>query len=60
MWKKRILCLMLILCAFALAACQQQDIYPNQPRPDVPERIRDVFDFGVEAYGSDAELPEKK
>ena len=37
MWKKRILCLMLILCAFALAACQQQEIYPNQPRPDVPE-----------------------
>lgn len=37
MWKKRLLCLILILCAFALAACQQQqEVYPNQPRQETP------------------------
>ena len=44
MWKKRLLCLILILCAFALAACQQQqEVYPNQPRPETPaEQVTDV------------------
>lgn len=35
MMKKRILCLVLILCAaLVLTACQQQETYPNQPRQD--------------------------
>ncbi len=35
MWKKRILCLVLVLCAILLSACQQEKvIYPTQTKPD--------------------------
>ena len=38
MWKKRILCLVLVLCALLLAACQQEKvIYPTQGRPDTQQ-----------------------
>ena len=38
MWKKRILCLVLVLCAFLLAACQQEKvIYPTQERPETQQ-----------------------
>lgn len=37
--KKRILCLVLILCAaLALTACQQQETYPNQPRQETVQQ----------------------
>ena len=35
MWKKKVLCLAVILCAaLALTACQQQESFPNQPRQE--------------------------
>lgn len=35
MFKKKVLCLVLILCAaLVLTACQQQENFPNQPRQD--------------------------
>ncbi len=35
MWKKRILCLVLVLCAILLSACQQEKvIYPTQTKTD--------------------------
>ena len=38
MWKKRILCLVLVLCACLLAACQQEKvIYPTQERPETQQ-----------------------
>ena len=38
MWKKRILCLVLVLCACLLAACQQEKvIYPTQDRPETQQ-----------------------
>ena len=44
MQKKLILCLTLVLCVAILAACgQQQEVYPNQPRPtDAP--VQQVFE----------------
>ena len=32
MWKRRMLCLILVLSAVLLTACQQQETFPNQPR----------------------------
>ena len=37
--KKRILCIVLVLCALlALTACQQQEQYPNQPRQETVQQ----------------------
>ena len=32
MWKRRMLCLILVLSAVLLTACQQQETFPNQPQ----------------------------
>ena len=38
MWKKRILCLVLVLCAILLSACQQEQvIYPTQARTNTEQ-----------------------
>ncbi len=37
MWKKRVLCLVLVVCAILLTACQQQETFPNQPRQNTAE-----------------------
>ena len=32
MWKKRILCLVLVLCAaMVMTACKQKEVYPTEP-----------------------------
>ena len=37
MWKKRILCLVLILCAaLVMTACQQKETFPTTPQQEVP------------------------
>ena len=39
--KKRMICLVLILCAaLILTACQQQETFPNQPSFDAKGRVR--------------------
>jgi len=41
MWKKRVVCLVVILCAaLALTACQQQESFPNQPKQDQPTAVQ--------------------
>jgi len=37
MQKKRILCLVLVLCAILLTACQQKETFPNQPQAAATE-----------------------
>lgn len=52
MWKKRMLCLVLILCAIMLASCQKKEVFsttvPNQPQENQPEEA--VSDIGQNIY----------
>ena len=49
MWKKRILCLVLVLCAaLAMTACKQKEVFPTEPKPaekptEVPQDAQNIF-----------------
>ena len=49
MWKKRILCLVLVLCAaLAMTACQQKETFPTSVQPEtqvteVPQDQQNIF-----------------
>lgn len=53
MWKKRILCLVLVLCAFALSACQARETFPTADtrtataEEEIADSAQNVFEGAV-------------
>lgn len=59
MWKKRMLCLVLVLCAVLLCSCQQKETYPTQgsidtkaPAGNSSESAQEVFENATVDSGS--------